>query len=224
MMIKQPHSSPMFSRSSMAVILTLTACIAIVLWGYPLLHLQGLTSEKYTGWASNSIFLFMLAWLSAYLFALALVVIASFGFLQRSTSAFAMVCLVAAAICVGSAHEGRKLLFQVRKQVFTEMAERSAPLIAAIKSYEKDKGEPPPALNALVPDYLPAIPGTGLAAHQEYWYKKKSWTEPNEWELSVSTGFGLGFDQMLYLPHENYPTEGYGGRLERMGQWAYVHE
>jgi len=29
---------------------------------------------------------------------------------------------------------------------------------------------------------------------------------------------------MLYFPKKDYPEKGYGGSLERVGDWAYVHE
>ncbi len=29
---------------------------------------------------------------------------------------------------------------------------------------------------------------------------------------------------VLYFPNRNYPQHGYGGWLEPVGDWAYVHE
>jgi len=46
-----------------------------------------------------------------------------------------------------------------------------------------------------------------------------------QWFLSVNVPcFGVGFDQMLSFPLQNYPKVGYGGGLERVKDWAYVHE
>ncbi len=47
----------------------------------------------------------------------------------------------------------------------------------------------------------------------------------NAWALSVATpSGGINWDMMLYFPDQNYPDRGYGGSLERVGDWAYVHE
>jgi hypothetical protein len=42
--------------------------------------------------------------------------------------------------------------------------------------------------------------------------------------LLVSTLKGGSFDRFLYFPLQNYPEDGYGGSLERIGDWAYLHE
>lgn len=100
---------------------------------------------------------------------------------------------------------------------------RSAPLVEAIKAYDRDHGEPPPHLDALLPDYLPEVPSTGMRAYPEYRYSVWPGKSP-AWTLAVSTGWGLSFDEMLYFPDHDYPARGYGGVLERVGDWAYVHE
>ncbi len=30
----------------------------------------------------------------------------------------------------------------------------------------------------------------------------------------------VNWDMLLYLPSQRYPQDGYGGRLERVGDWA----
>jgi hypothetical protein len=40
----------------------------------------------------------------------------------------------------------------------------------------------------------------------------------------VSTGFGMNFDSMVYVPSGNYPKIGWGGAVVRIGAWAYVWE
>jgi hypothetical protein len=35
---------------------------------------------------------------------------------------------------------------------------------------------------------------------------------------------GINFDQLMYFPNQQYPEFGHGGRIERIGAWAYVHE
>lgn len=54
--------------------------------------------------------------------------------------------------------------------------------------------------------------------------KAKSYGD-NPWVLYVFTpSGGINFDQFMYFPKQNYPKHGYGGWLERVGEWAYVHE
>lgn len=117
---------------------------------------------------------------------------------------------------------------QIRMSAFLRLAERSGPLIAAIKAYEKDEGYPPQNLELLVPKYLPHVPSTGMGAYPKYEYVVNAVAgkfDDNPWVLYVFTpSGGINFDQFLYFPLQNYPKEGYGGSLERIGDWAYVHE
>lgn len=47
----------------------------------------------------------------------------------------------------------------------------------------------------------------------------------SSWVLLVRTGGpGINFDQLMYFPNQQYPEFGHGGRIERIGAWAYVHE
>jgi hypothetical protein len=64
-----------------------------------------------------------------------------------------------------------------------------------------------------------------MAAYPEFEYS----TEANEtgdlWSLRVATPVGfVNWDMLLYLPSQRYPEHGYGGRIERIQDWAYVHE
>ena len=108
-------------------------------------------------------------------------------------------------------------------------AQRSQALINAIKNYELDNNSPPPSLNDLVPNYIPTVPSTGMMAYPEYRYhvgdETKEQYADNSWALSVLTpSGGINFDMMLYLPDHNYPPHAYGGWLETVGNWGYVHE
>jgi hypothetical protein len=110
-------------------------------------------------------------------------------------------------------------------------AQRSEPLIKAIKQFEADHGETPQGFDELVPKYLAARPRTGMAAYPEYRYHRQGdendyFLRGNPWALSVFTprGLLLNFDMMIYLPDQDYPKQAYGGMLERVGAWAYVHE
>lgn len=121
---------------------------------------------------------------------------------------------------------------KIRHNAFVKLANDSSVLIEAIKQYEEQRGVAPETLENLVPDFLPSIPTTGIGAYPIYKYyrcEKADQTEKgcfhNPWYLQVDTSSGiLSFDIFIYLPKQNYPESGYGGNLERIEDWAYVHE
>ena len=71
------------------------------------------------------------------------------------------------------------------------------------------------------------MPRTGVGAYPAYDYVvgQPERYDGNAWVLLVSPPCpAMGFDTLMYFPRRNYPDVGYGGRLERVGTWAYVHE
>ena len=45
------------------------------------------------------------------------------------------------------------------------------------------------------------------------------------WVLRAPVGTGLmNWDVWLFFPNKDYPSSGYGGWIERIADWAYVHE
>lgn len=120
---------------------------------------------------------------------------------------------------------------RARVLAFDRLASRSAPLVAAIEAYSKDHGRPPTALQNLVPTYLPRVPETGMPGASRYAYETAS---PGgranlypgvPWELSIpcSLGFGNG-DTFFYWPSHNYPRDTGAGSVDRIRDWAYLHE
>ncbi|MBI5091599.1 MAG: hypothetical protein HZB26_04045 [Candidatus Hydrogenedentes bacterium] len=116
--------------------------------------------------------------------------------------------------------------YDVRMDAFRRLASRSAALIDAIETYHTGHGGYPRVLDELTPDFLDAVPGTGMGAYPEFKYA----TDPDSWKgnpfvIYVDTpAGGPNWDKFLYFPKQNYPARGYGGVLERVGLWAYVHE
>jgi hypothetical protein len=144
---------------------------------------------------------------------------------RRASFFWLMLCLLFVVTCVTGIILGQR----VRIAGMRAFAQRSRPLIAAISQYDRDHSAPPQSLDDLVPDYLPRIPSTGMMAYPEYRYhagdKAKREYAGNPWALSVDTpSGGLNWDQILYFPNQNYPARGYGGSLEPIDDWAYVHE
>lgn len=162
-------------------------------------------------------------------FVLAGVPVGLIGLFLRGKRAGAALVLLACAVAIVAIASGRRARIDIRREAFARLAERSKPLVAAIHAYERDHGAPPPNLEALVPTYLPAVPSTGMGSYPDYGYSAagpgcRPPFEGNPWGLVVECGWGLSFDSFRYLPLGNYPERGFGGDLERVGEWAYVHE
>jgi hypothetical protein len=148
---------------------------------------------------------------------------------SRKYRASALRLLVLSAVLVASTFAGAIVGQHVRMRGMGAMADRSAALTSAIERYERDNGVAPAALEDLVPGYLAEVPSTGMMAYSRYRYLAGHAAEKqyqgNPWVLRVYTpSGGINFDTMLYFPNQNYPKQGYGGTLELVGDWAYVHE
>ena len=113
-----------------------------------------------------------------------------------------------------------------RSRAVSRVVHDASRLTNAIRAYSKAQGTPPSSLDALVPSFLQAIPSTGMGAYPSFEYQVGPQAPAGEeWAISVSTSLGiLNWDILLYLPSGQYPAYGYGGRVERFGDWAYVHE
>jgi len=111
----------------------------------------------------------------------------------------------------------------VRMSAFHRAAERSKPLIGTIRAFEEKHGHPPESPHALVPEYQPSVPTTGMGANPDYGYSTNE-VRGNSWMLSVSASRGLSFDMFLYFPRTNYSDLGSSPKVKRVGDWAYVRE
>lgn len=116
----------------------------------------------------------------------------------------------------------------IRMAAFRELGARCMPLVHAIESYERERGSLPESLEDLVPAYLDAIPDTGMGAYPAFDYlvmeDAAMWLD-NAWVLRLHTTIGgINFDQFMYFPNQQYPAQIGGNRLERLGEWAYLHE
>ncbi|MDZ4696985.1 MAG: hypothetical protein SGI86_17745 [Deltaproteobacteria bacterium] len=108
-----------------------------------------------------------------------------------------------------------------------EVVERAEPLVTAIHEYTDAHGNPPGSLDELVPQHIAAIPSTSVGAFPNFRYvvDEPERYDGNPWVLLVIPPcHPMGFDLLMYFPLRNYPDVGYGGSLERIGAWAYVHE
>jgi hypothetical protein len=176
------------------------------------------------------------SWLSALewmvslpaLFAVCGLLVCPFFLFSSSRRRAALIGFLASLAFFASFILGAVVSRQIRHDAFVCLAERSVSLVAAIKSYEAKHGRPPESLTALTPEFLAEIPKTGMGAYPQYEYvvgEKAKRFDGNPWALYVFTpSGGINFDRFLYFPLQNYPKHGYGGSLQRIGDWAYVHE
>jgi hypothetical protein len=155
-------------------------------------------------------------------------VILPFVAIRRSGRSMVLAWWIATLVYLSAAMGAVVVGEQIRGRAFKRLAERSTPLVGAISEYDRKYGGPPASLEALVPEFLPGVPKTGMMAYPEYRYytgdKAQRYNE-NPWVLVIDTpSGGVNFDQFMYFPRQNYPERGYGGWLETIGDWAYVHE
>jgi len=138
-----------------------------------------------------------------------------------TTRAFGWGALLAVALYFASAAPASRL----RMAAFAELARETEPLVAAIRAYEKQHEAPPPKLDDLIPRYLPRFPA---AADGTLYYREGEAggrdLHGNRWASIRRCGWGLSFDSFVYFPNRKYPRAMYGGGVERVGDWAYVHE
>ncbi|MEM9802280.1 MAG: hypothetical protein AAGA20_18280 [Planctomycetota bacterium] len=140
--------------------------------------------------------------------------------------------------CVGATTAVALLLAgnRIRARAFARAADRADPLIAAIDGFVAEHGRPPSGLDALVPDWIDAIPSTSLLTYPDFWYepsdlRRESYWEvdglPPTWSLRIHCGRGFAnWDVFIYYPDGLYEGVGrrWGGWHELIRGWAYVHE
>ena len=114
-----------------------------------------------------------------------------------------------------------RLSAHARTAAFAACGERAQPLIDGLRGWAVAHGAAPASLHELVPDHLPWVPGTGLPGFPKFDYRRM---DGEAFELSVFCGSGFDFDRFVYWSSETYPDSMYGGFVQRIGKWAYVHE
>jgi hypothetical protein len=114
---------------------------------------------------------------------------------------------------------------ELRMYGFELAAERSEPLIKAIERYIHDNGEPPDSMAVLVPTYLAEIPAKLPPIEIITDPERLTAYGDTPWVLSAMVSKNLeNWDLFIYFPDQEYPERGFGGVIERLGAWAYVHE
>lgn len=138
--------------------------------------------------------------------------------------------LALAAITVGAMAAGfipgLWSFVHAKHYAYSLLGTRSAALVDAIEDYERAEGTPPSSLSELVPGFISSIPSTGMAAYPDYEYTREEGpcSAGNRWHLKVDAAELMQWDFFFYCPRKDYPTRGWGGSNEVMGDWAYLHE
>lgn len=120
----------------------------------------------------------------------------------------------------------RSSVAPLRRAGLIKMTQNAKPLIRAIESYHVKNGQYPQQLNALVPIFINKIPHTGAVGYPKFEYRlptDRSLFKSYEVRVRTPVG-GINWDVFVYWPEKNYPSRMYGGGVERIGEWAYVHE
>jgi len=147
--------------------------------------------------------------------------------LRRHSRRTGLVNLLVGFLIVALILEAARMGNRVRMNAFAALAERSAPLVDAIRKYEQVHGQPPSALADLIPEFLAVVPQTEMGAYPQYKYRRGSESDDgNPWVLSVFTPTGVpDFDEFFFYPLQNYPLHRWGTNpVERIRDWAYLHE
>jgi hypothetical protein len=149
--------------------------------------------------------------------------IAIFRRFRRGALKLAAAC---AAILIGL-YGGGTVGNLMRAKRMEGLPGRAAPLIAAIRAYERENQHPPKTLEELVPRHIAALPSTGFGGHREWSYVVGPFTGSpnaerygaNAWALSVYVVTRpVGSHQFLYLPDQRYPSPSI-----RYGDWVRLY-
>ncbi|HLD35539.1 MAG TPA: hypothetical protein VJC37_02370 [Planctomycetota bacterium] len=156
-----------------------------------------------------------------------MIIVSPIGLIFTKTRTIALAILVLCLVNVLTCPLVFNVGNSIRMKAFHELAKRSKPLVDAVKSYENKYGRPPETLEKLVPEFLVQVPQTGMGAYHDYKYE----TDPglcynNPWIIRVFCGGpgGIGFDEFMYFPKQNYNDFTNSPSLERVEDWAYYHE
>jgi hypothetical protein len=133
-----------------------------------------------------------------------------------------LLMIVAAWVGIGV---GGFLSSAVRKQALERLVGRSRPLIAAIETYERKHRRAPESLNALVPEFLPAVPSPGPSVDWHYW-ADASEDGRTRWSLDTRIHYyNYHYQRLFYRSDRAYPkVEGRAVLQERIGDWALYFE
>lgn len=197
--------------------------LTLVIDGY-ILGINYLSVSGYGDWSVVSQEL--IGWLT--LCGLLLMALGLAGLLFQRLRNGSLAMLIGAGMFVSFTLLSLGLSEQVRYQGFARLTREAAPLIEAIKNYEKSHGAPPASLEDVAVQYPAGYQVQGGALPDFKYisgYMAQERYHGNPWVLMLETPTGpLSWDLFIYYPQQNYPSLGHGGWFEPIMEWAYVHE
>jgi len=179
----------------------------------------------------------ILLWpLSLLVYLVAGVALALAALIERDGRARRIALAVSLLVGVGVCFALARPLNRLRVILASGVSARARPLTDALEAFKRDQGRYPGALDKLVPAYIARVPQTGMLGYREFEYQpadpgdvqgRGAWLAERgaEYDLSIRCSWGfVNFDSMHYWPKHNYPEKAWGGVIERVDGWAYVHE
>jgi len=184
----------------------------------PLSGPMALLAKSLVGW----MFILSLLWLGMAIYAPFLTVGTLYFPHRRHYAPFSLAIWLVAWLSWPLSHQLKPL----RTAGLVRLTRQARPLIAAIENYRKVKGRYPATLQALTPRFIASIPHTSAAAYPDFKYQTASAdTLFKSYEIRVNTpSGGINFDVFVFWPEGGYPPQMYGGHIEPINGWAYVHE
>jgi hypothetical protein len=114
---------------------------------------------------------------------------------------------------------GQILSDNIRDDALKRLSRTAAPLVKAIGAYEARRGRAPETLEALIPDFLAALPATGIPAAQAWQYQAfaPDHSGGDSWWLSARLGL---IGEVTFHPESDCaPTACATGGKWRYWQW-----
>jgi hypothetical protein len=135
----------------------------------------------------------------------------------------ALSALVAGATATPLLLAGFPLVSGASELALERLVRRSEPLVTAVRAFESRHGRPPPHLEALVPEFLPSLPTTGLPDAPSYAYKldPASGDSPSSWRLGIELGGVFDFDELV-LTSDGKPWLFNEFSDTRIGEWMLI--
>jgi len=178
----------------------------LVAAGVPLICVPCLHWAAVSRWGSEGFLWLLLVFLALVPCALILLVPSLIGLLFRRARRLAFMCLLCSLAYVLGTLLSIRAGESVRMFAFRCLANRTAPLISAIDAYDARYGHPPDSLSALIPEFIPHVPSTGMAAYPTYEYASAAEGTSDRnggWEILINTpsgGHQLGRIRVLAQP------------------------
>lgn len=131
-----------------------------------------------------------------------------------------VVCVVATPFLLA----GFPLVSRASDFALERLIRRSEPLVAALRAFEARHGQPPPNLDALVPEFLPSLPATGVPGAPNFSYELylESETSPTPWRLGIALGGVFDFDELV-LTSDGQPRLFDAFSNTRIGEWMLIN-